>query len=130
MQAVDTNILVRVIMVGDDHAQATRAKALMAQDTIFISKTVLLETEWVLRRGYEIERHVVINAFRRLIATQEIVIEDSDIVDHAFGWWEDGMDFADALHLASSHRCNKFYTFDRKLKKLAPKNQFTTVNLL
>ncbi len=123
MHAVDTNVLVRVIILGDDAAQASRAAALVARETIFISKTVLLETEWILRRSYEINRDEVIDAFKILMETENFVIEDSDVVDHALGWWEHGMDFADAIHLASSQNCDKFATFDLGIKKSAPTAQ-------
>ena len=37
----------------------------------------------------------------------------------AFQWYADGMDFADALHLATSQRCEEFCTFDRNLIRKA-----------
>jgi len=51
MVAVDTNILVR-FLVRDDVKQAARAASLIRDDKIWISKTVLLETEWVLGSLY------------------------------------------------------------------------------
>jgi len=53
MIAVDTNVLVR-LLTGDDPAQTQRAVELFAQESILIPKTVLLETEWVLRYRYEL----------------------------------------------------------------------------
>jgi predicted nucleic-acid-binding protein len=32
-------------------------------------------------------------------------------------WLEQGMDFADALHLARTTSCDAFVTFDRRLSK-------------
>lgn len=34
-------------------------------------------------------------------------------------WHEDGLDFADALHLAQSQNCSVMYTFDDKFMKKA-----------
>jgi predicted nucleic-acid-binding protein len=51
MIAVDTNVLVR-FLVRDDAEQASRADSLIRSEEIWISKTVLLETEWVLRSLY------------------------------------------------------------------------------
>lgn len=48
MIAFDTNLLVR-ILVMDHPEQVAIARRLMARETIFVSRTVLLETEWVLR---------------------------------------------------------------------------------
>jgi predicted nucleic-acid-binding protein len=52
--AVDTNLLVR-ILIDDDPNQARRAVKTLKSDDIFISQTVLLKTELVLRHAYEIE---------------------------------------------------------------------------
>jgi predicted nucleic-acid-binding protein len=48
MIGVDTNLLVR-ILTDDDPMQARRAANVLQSGDIFITKTVLLETEWVLR---------------------------------------------------------------------------------
>lgn len=50
MNAFDTNVLVR-LLVNDDLAQAKRAMARLLSDTVCISRSVLLETEWVLRHA-------------------------------------------------------------------------------
>jgi predicted nucleic-acid-binding protein len=59
MIAVDTNILVR-ILTNDDPIQARRAVKILKSDDIFISKSVLLETERVLRQAYEIKKSNII----------------------------------------------------------------------
>jgi len=48
MIAVDTNIVVR-LLTNDDPEQAGRAAAVVKNGPVFIPKTVVLETEWVLR---------------------------------------------------------------------------------
>ena len=53
MVAVDTNVLVR-LLVADHAAQATRAAAVFRAGRVFIPKSVLLETEWVLRYSYNL----------------------------------------------------------------------------
>jgi len=58
MIAFDTNLLVR-LLVDDTPAQADVAEALLATHTVFISRTVLLETEWVLRAGYRKTREQI-----------------------------------------------------------------------
>ena len=64
MIAVDTNLLVR-ILTNDDPIQARRAVKILKNDDIFIPKTVLLETEWVLRHGYGIGRSDIIIGFQK-----------------------------------------------------------------
>jgi predicted nucleic-acid-binding protein len=50
MLAVDTNVMVRYL-TGDDAEQFAKASALIRDEDIYVGTTVLLETEWVLRRG-------------------------------------------------------------------------------
>ena len=129
MHAVDTNVLVR-LLTGDDAAQARRATTLFKKESIFIPKTVLLETEWVLRRLYRLERKAVVGAFRKLSGLGNVELEQPLVAAQALQWCEDGMDFADALHLASSHNASKFATFDAQMKKAAPPKEKPAVRLL
>ena len=129
MHAVDTNVLVR-LLTGDDAAQAKRATALFKKGSIFIPKTVLLETEWVLRRLYRLDRATVVSSFRKLSGLGNVELEQPLVVAQALQWCEDSMDFADALHLASSHGASKFATFDEQMKKNAPPGLKAVVKLL
>jgi predicted nucleic-acid-binding protein len=116
MIAVDTNIIVR-ILAADDPRQAKRAVALMEKNEIFISKTVLLETEWVLRHAYGIDANTIISGFHKLLGLPQVIIEDSWIAFQALKWHEEGLDFADACHLASSLKAASFASFDKSLIK-------------
>lgn len=129
MHAVDANVLVR-LLTGDDADQTKRAAALFKKEAIFVPKTVLLETEWVLRRLYRLAPKVVVGAFRKLSGLGNVEIEQLPAVTQALQWCENGMDFADALHLASSRNSNKFATFDGQLKKSAPAGTKPAVRLL
>jgi len=44
---------------------------------------------------------------------------DEPAVARALDWFKGGLDFADALHLASARNATQFATFDRKLAKQA-----------
>ena len=55
MIAFDSNMLVRALVL-DNPAQADVVRQLMAANTVFISRTVLLETEWILRARYKITK--------------------------------------------------------------------------
>ena len=59
-----------------------------------------------------------------------VQIEQPLAVTQALQWCEGGMDFADALHLASSHASEKFATFDVQLKKSAPSVARPSIQLL
>lgn len=118
MIAVDTNILVRIV-TNDTPAQAKRAAALLAKERVFIPKTVILEMEWVLRYAYRLEKSSILKAFQGILGLSNVEAEDAPNVSQALNWYESGLDFADALHLASSSDSDKFVMFDDKLCKKA-----------
>ena len=118
MLAVDTNVIVRIV-TNDDPEQARRAVALFERERIFIAKTVLLEVEWVLRFSYQLPREVIAPTLRKVIGLPPVAVEDPDEVFIALDGYEQGLDFADALHLASSGSADGFATFDQKMVKRA-----------
>jgi predicted nucleic-acid-binding protein len=118
MLALDTNVLVR-LLTNDDPVQSRRAAGLFAANAVFLSKSVLLETEWVLRWSYRAPRSAITAAFRRLAATPSVTLEDAAAVRAAIESHGAGMDFADALHVASAVHASRFVTFDRKVARQA-----------
>ena len=120
MIAFDTNVLVR-LLVNDDAAQARRAVVRLRSDTVWISRTVLLETEWVLRHAYGLDPAAIGKAFTMLLGVASVDVENRVEVLRALAWHRTGMDFADALHLAVSDAASAFVSFDRQLAKVAKK---------
>jgi predicted nucleic-acid-binding protein len=118
MLAVDTNVLVRLV-TNDEPEQAKSAAAVFRSSGITIAKTVLLETEWVLRHGYGLDRSAIRHAIQSVLGLPNVVAEDQTQVTSAMDWFDAGLDFADALHLASSGAAERFATFDDKLAKRA-----------
>jgi predicted nucleic-acid-binding protein len=116
--AVDTNVVVRVL-TRDDDEQAPRARALLEGGSALICKSVVLETEWVLRSIYRFERGAILEGITRLFGLPGVEIEDRPAVARALDWYRQGLDFADALHLASIGRAEAFATFDRALQRKA-----------
>ena len=115
MIAVDTNVVVRLI-VADDVAQGQRAARLFAHASeIFITKTVLLETAWVLQGAYGFPRDQVAEALSRLAGLPNVLVEDVEQMAAALDLARSGMDVADALHIAACPEAERFYTFDRRL---------------
>jgi len=117
MIAVDTNVVVRLIM-ADDEAQLAAAKARLPEG-LFISHGVLMEVEWVLRSAYGYMPPEIARTLRAFGGLTTVEIEDAVIVAAALDLAERGMDFADALHLGKSTHCDGFVTFDRKLIQVA-----------
>lgn len=120
MIVVDTDLLVR-LMTKDDLRQAKRAAKIMESDDIFIPKTVMLETQWVLRHAYGIDKDAIKEGFQKLMGLPNVSVEDHQTVFQAISWYGSGLDFADALHLASSVKADKFVTFDNAFIKRARK---------
>jgi predicted nucleic-acid-binding protein len=118
MIAVDTNVLIR-FLVRDDAKQAARAATLIRGDEIWISKTVLLETEWVLRSLYAFPPERVAQALQGLAGLQNVLLEDELKVAKALDSLEGSLDFADALHLVSAQHAARFATFDHKCARQA-----------
>lgn len=118
MRAIDTNILVR-FLTADDAKQAEAARAVIEGGDVFITTTVVLETEWVLRAGYGLPSEAIAAGLRGLGGLAGIAFEEPSEVAQALDWLGQGMDFADALHLVKASHCSAFVTFDRKLAKRA-----------
>ena len=122
MLAVDTNVVVR-FLADDDPAQHKRAVALFRAHTIWLAKTVLLETEWVLRSAFELPASDIAQALRSLTALPGVRCEDLPAVRSAIEALSAGMDFADALHLASSRHADEgFASFDARFIQRARKH--------
>lgn len=120
MISIDTNVVVRFLAI-DDEAQFERAKRVFETQDCFLPTSVLLESEWVLRTVLEFPKDEVLAALGGLIDLPRVVPEDGARAAQALEWARSGMDFADALHLASSASCSAFVSFDRKLAKAAAK---------
>ncbi|MBK9362462.1 MAG: type II toxin-antitoxin system VapC family toxin [Rubrivivax sp.] len=122
MRALDTNVLARFFVDDADDAQAAKQRpaaiAALAERS-FVSVTVLLELEWVMRGFYELPTRDISRVLRALASIEHVTLEDRDAVLVAVDGLGKGLDFADALHLARSSRASGFVTFDRRLARRA-----------
>lgn len=114
MAAVDTNIIVR-LLTGDDATQFQKARQVFASHDIFIPDTVILEAEWVLRFAYKFKPAAINTAFTKLLGLANVRVAQPETIALAMDWHRQGLDFADALHLAACHEQSKFLTFDTRL---------------
>jgi predicted nucleic-acid-binding protein len=122
VKSLDTNVLARFFIDDPDDAQAARqrpAAVAAMSEPAFVTVTVVLEFEWVMRGFYEMPRGDISRVFRALLGIGHVAIEYRAAVADALDLHEGGMDFADALHLARSRRAAAFVTFDRGLAKRA-----------
>jgi predicted nucleic-acid-binding protein len=114
MTGVDNNILVR-LLTRDDSLQAAKAESIFKRDRLLLPETVLLETEWVLRYAYGFSPTAIYGAFLKLCGLPNVILSNPNRMRTALEWYSEGMDFADALHLALCQDCRVFYTFDKKM---------------
>ena len=122
MRALDTNVLARFFVDDEEDAQAAkqRPSAIEAlSERSYVSVTVLLELEWVLRGFYELPTRDVLRVLGALASIEHITLEDRDAVLSAVEALGKGLDFADALHIARSSRASVFATFDKRLARRA-----------
>ena len=122
MRALDTNVLARFFVDDADDVQAARqrpAAVAALSERSFVSVTVLLELEWVMRGFYELPTKDISRVLRALASIEHVTIEDRDAVLAALDAVDKGLDFADALHIARSARAARFATFDQRLAKRA-----------
>jgi predicted nucleic-acid-binding protein len=127
MIAVDTNVLVR-LLTGDDPKQAAAAQSLFAAGPIWIAKTVLLETGWVLRSLYGFEEPAIREAFTRLLGLKNVHAEDEAAVAAALALTVHGIELADAMHLSSRPSGARFVSFDQSLVRRAKRAGATEVS--
>lgn len=118
MLAIDTNIVVR-LLINDDPEQVARTREILSTNEVFVPTTVILETAWVLSRGFGYSRERLVYGLRSISGLNGLFLEEPEAVYQAIDWLSQGMDFADALHLAKSKGCDGLLTFDKAFAKRA-----------
>jgi predicted nucleic acid-binding protein len=112
MIAVDTNVLVR-LLTGDHPKQEMAARSILARDSVWVAKTVILETAWVLSRLYAFDDAAIVDGLTRFLGLDNVRAEDEPAVAAALALTAHGIEFADAFHLASRPPGASFVTFDK-----------------
>jgi predicted nucleic-acid-binding protein len=124
--AVDTNVLVR-LLVRDDEAQYDAARRLVdraaaAEEPVLILLAALLETEWVLRSRYRLDKTSIAGAFTALLGSADVEFEHPPTVEEALYLWAQhpAVEFADCLLAARAAQLgrSRFLTFDAGAAKL------------
>ncbi len=119
MIALDTNVLARFYVDDPFDPEAAKqqviAKRLLSSShELFVPLTVVLELEWILRAFYNFDAAECVGVMNNLLGLPNVTVEEWSRVVDALVWHSKGLDFADALHLAGSARCDELVTFDDK----------------
>lgn len=121
MRAVDTNLLVR-LLVRDDADQVAAVERFVANGA-WVSQIVLVETLWVLDAVYHRSAAQLANAIDLLLNHRYLVLQDADVVASALGQFRSrpSLGFSDCLVLEAARKAGHLPlgTFDRNLARLA-----------
>lgn len=126
MAALDTNVLVR-LLVQDDPAQMAAARKLVRKtisvgEMLFVPVTVALELEWVLRSNFGFTKPAVVQTLSQLLGSVELSFESEGAVEVALVLYSQGTaDFSDCLHAALAYDAGEtpLWTFDRAASKVS-----------
>ena len=124
MIAVDTNVLARFYCEDPDDPEAARQRPtarrlLIDSPAVFVPLTVVLELEWVMRGFYEVGRDAFCEVIDHLLGMRHVTVEQWEKVKDAIDMHRSGLDFADALHLASCRGCEAIASFDKRFARSA-----------
>lgn len=121
MIAIDTNVLVRLVLEDDLEQWNQVVNLLKTSSDIFVSDTVLLESLWVSTKLHNFRTE---DAFFKLDSVYQ-QFSFHAVTKARFAQLKElvsgGLDFADALHLLTSPQSATFYTFDQKFRSAALK---------
>ena len=120
MRAVDTNILVRLV-VRDDPAQVHAAEEFIAGGA-WVSHLVLAEMAWVLDAVYERTAQQIETAVDMLLNHKELTLQDAEVVASALENFRNRplLGFSDCLVVEIARKAGNLPlgTFDRDLAKV------------
>lgn len=120
MRAVDTNVLVRLVV--RDHADQVRAAEEFVAAGAWVSHLVLAETMWVLDAVYERTAEQIATAVDMLLNHQHLTVQDAAVVAAATESFRKrpSLGFSDCLVLESARKVGHLPlgTFDRDFAKL------------
>ena len=120
MRAVDTNLLVRLV-VRDDADQVNAAESFVSKGG-WVSHLVLAETMWVLDAVYGRSPGQIAGAIEKLLNHANLTLQDADVVAPALDHFRShqSLGFSDCLVLEIARKAGHLPlgTFDRSLAKL------------
>jgi predicted nucleic-acid-binding protein len=121
MRAVDTNVIVRIV-VRDDPEQVRAAERFVAGGA-WVSHVVLAEAAWVLDAVYQRTAQQIAAAIDMLLNHEDFTLQDSDVVAAALQEFKErpALGFSDCFVLEIARKAGHLPlgTFDRNFAKLA-----------
>jgi predicted nucleic-acid-binding protein len=130
LKGVDTNVVLRLLL-EDDLGQAERARNAIRRERAggrcWVNRIVVCEAVWVLQSAYGYPREQIGDAVQALLRSDELRIEEDDIVRSAlYAFRISRAGFADCLLGMSNgfQGSTRTLTFDRRAAEL---NEFEVI---
>ncbi len=119
MIAIDTNVLVRVIVEDTGQPEQTKiARNLVGNaQKVYLTQIVQIECTWVLAKVYKIDNATLLAVLEHLLMNPAFILQRPEPFKTAIDLFRQGhADFADCLILTeSSYLDAVLYTFDKRL---------------
>src|SRR5262245_40512276 len=120
MRAVDTNVLVR-LLIGDNEKQVAAAEGFV-ENGAWVSHLALAETIWVMESTYERTQAQLTETIELLLDHKYLTLQDPDVVRAALHTYRSrrNVGFTDCMLIEIARRAGHLPlgTFDRDLGKL------------
>ena len=120
MIALDTNLLARLLLRDDKRQHARVVQLLAGQQDFTAPVSVMLELVWVLEVN-DCSAADIVRGLNLLLGLPNFKPRQADALRQALQGYAQGLDFADALHLALSHGSQELATFDKAFARKAGK---------
>jgi predicted nucleic-acid-binding protein len=128
LKAIDTNVLVRYVVTGDDLAQSAAARRLIEDECspanpALASPVVLAEFVWVLRSRYKFAKTDIVSALDALAKNPNVVFDtEIEFLTALEAYRGRRIDFADCLIAARARSLSAgpVLTFDGKAARHSP----------
>jgi len=122
MQAVDTNVLVRILVDDPKASQQVKQARYSAKKagSLFIPQIVQVELVWVLDSAYGIAKNEIISILKHLQENEAFLLQHEDQYNVALQQYQTThTDFSDCLIYAESQAAGyEIITFDKKFSRL------------
>jgi predicted nucleic acid-binding protein len=124
MVALDSHLLIR-FLTGDDPSQYQASRTIFAQEQIFLSESVLLETGWLLQHAYGYTPQQISHALSQLCGLPNVTLASPERVQFAFTAVAAGVGWSEAFHWAQAEACTQLLTVDPAWAEQAEVAQLT-----
>lgn len=122
MQAVDTNVLIRILVTDDKQAEQVKSARQFAKKAkvLFVPQIVQVELVWVLDTAYKLDKSDIVRILQHIQSNEAFHLQNEAEFSEALQLFQaNNVDFSDSLILTESKRVNcDVVTFDKKFSRL------------